>query len=123
MESGRICRGFDLAVIAGSAISGGIWRSLALAAGVAAMVSVGCDFAAAADYAAGGGVVNAPSGFATAVGSGATTLGTGATVAGVGLRLMPAGARTVQIRLATAGPWLVCTVGGGMIVIAGLVQY
>jgi hypothetical protein len=38
--------------------------------------------------------------------------GTGGTVAGVGFRLMPAGARTVHIRLATAGPWLVCTVSG-----------
>jgi hypothetical protein len=40
------------------------------------------------------------------------TLGTGATVAGVAFRLLPAGARTVHIRLATAGPWLGCTVSG-----------
>jgi hypothetical protein len=40
------------------------------------------------------------------------TLGTGGTVAGVGFRLTPVGARTVRIRLATAGPWLVCTVSG-----------
>jgi hypothetical protein len=61
-------------LLAGSAICGGTFRGLSLAAGVAATMSLSGSFAFAADYAAGGGVNNAPSGFATAVGSGAATL-------------------------------------------------
>src|SRR5260370_33530338 len=57
---------------ADSARLGRMLRGLVLVACFAAIVSLGCDFASAADYSAGGGVVNAPSGFATAVCRGAS---------------------------------------------------
>jgi hypothetical protein len=55
---------------------------LALAAGIAVFVALAAGPVAASDFAAGGGIVNGPSGNATAVGSGATTTGADATATG-----------------------------------------
>src|SRR5437773_11823199 len=65
-----------------SALAAGALRELALAAGVTIGVALGGGYASAADYAAGGGVNNAPSGYATAVGDSATTNGPDATALG-----------------------------------------
>lgn len=66
------------------ALAAGTMRGLALAAGVAAGVTLGGSYALAGDYAAGGGIINAPSGSATAVGSGAQTTGSFASAFGGG---------------------------------------
>ena len=71
-------------LLTGSVLSVAALRGLALVAGVTALISLAVSPASAADYAAGGGVINAPSGSATAVGSGATTTGVAASAYGAG---------------------------------------
>ena len=66
------------ALLSTSALAGGALRGLVMAAGAALVANP----ASAQDYSAGGGVINPPSGEATAVGSGATTTGTAASAYG-----------------------------------------
>ena len=66
------------ALLSTSALAGGALRGLVMAAGVALVANP----ASAQDYSAGGGVINPPSGEATAVGQGATTTGVSASAYG-----------------------------------------
>src|SRR4051794_13424329 len=69
-------------LLASSALAGGTLRGFVLAAAVTTGVSLAARHAAAADYAAGGGVNNPVSGNATAVGDNAQTTGSNASAFG-----------------------------------------